>query len=250
MTFCLGIKTKHGLVGLSDTRITSGTETTTSKKVYKVNRSNHSFFIMTSGLRSVRDKAITYFTEVIENQDFEFNKLYEAVNELGAQIKRVAKEDKTYLEEAGLSFNVHSIIGGQLEGDKSPKMYLLYPQGNWIEIRRGTPFVVIGNSGAGNPVLRRSLSYDDGLDYALKCAFLAFDATRISVNDVDYPIDTVVLENDSFHTIETRFQREEVEHIGAFWNSKLKDAIRILPAEVLHRACVNPKLKEIQDHEV
>lgn len=66
MTFCIGIKTKHGILGLSDTRITSGNDTTTSKKVYTVNRRNHSFFIMTSGLRSVRDKAITYFGELIE----------------------------------------------------------------------------------------------------------------------------------------------------------------------------------------
>ena len=94
MTFCLGIKTKNGLIGLSDTRITSGNETTTSKKVFTVNREKHSFFIMTSGLRSVRDKAITYFTEVIEDQDANFTKLYKAVNEFGNQVKIVAKEDK------------------------------------------------------------------------------------------------------------------------------------------------------------
>ncbi|MCL6257595.1 peptidase [Aquiflexum sp. TKW24L] len=236
MTFCLGIKTKNGLVGLSDTRITSGNETTTSKKVYTVNREKHTFFIMTSGLRSVRDKAITYFSEVIEEQDHNFTKLYKAVNELGNQVKKVAKEDKEYLEESGLSFNLFSIVGGQLEEDKVPKMYLLYPQGNWIEIRRGTPFVIIGNTGAGNPVLRRSLSYEENLDYALKCAFLAFDATRISANDVDYPIDTVILENDQYHTIEKRFEQKELEHISAFWNGRLKEAIKELPADILYRA--------------
>lgn len=236
MTFCLGIKTKYGLVGLSDTRITSGNETTTSKKVYTVNREKHSFFIMTSGLRSVRDKAITYFTEVIEDQDESFNKLYKAVNEFGDQIKRVAKEDGEQLEKSGLSFNLYSIIGGQLENDKEPKLYLLYPQGNWIEIRRGTPFVIIGNTGAGNPVLRRSLSYDDSLDYALKCAFLSFDATRISANDVDFPIDTVVLENDRYQIKEQRFERDEMEHISTFWNNRLKEAIRELPTEVMKKA--------------
>lgn len=236
MTFCIGIKTKNGLVGLSDTRITSGTETTTSKKVFTVNREKHSFFIMTSGLRSVRDKAITYFTEVIEDQDHNFNKLYKAVNEFGNQVKRVAKEDKEYLEEAGFSFNLFSIIGGQLEDDRETKLYLLYPQGNWIEIRKGTPFVIIGNSGAGNPVMRRSLIFEDSLDYALKCAFLAFDATRISANDVDYPIDTVVLENEHYHIVEKRFDQKQLEHISAFWNDRLKGAIKELPASVLEEA--------------
>lgn len=236
MTFCLGIKTKNGLVGLSDTRITSGSETTTSKKVFTVNKRKHSFFIMTSGLRSVRDKAITYFSEVIDHQDDSFTKLYQAVNEFGNQVKIVAKEDKTFLEEAGFNFNLFSIIGGQLEDDPEPKLYLLYPQGNWIEIRRGTPFVIIGNTGFGNPVLRRSLQFDDSLEYALKCAFLAFDATRISANDVDFPIDTVVLKNDEYFIKETRFEQKELEHVSAFWNNRLKNAIAELPSEALSSA--------------
>lgn len=236
MTFCLGIKTKDGIVGLSDTRITTGSETTSSKKVYTVNRQKHSFFIMTSGLRSVRDKAITYFSEVIERKDESFTKLYHAVNEFGNQVRVVAKEDREYLEEAGLNFNVFSIIGGQLEEDADPKLYLLYPQGNWIEIRKGTPFVIIGNSGFGNPVLRRSLTYENSLDYALKCAFLAFDATRMSANDVDFPIDTVVLPNNSYKLTEQRFEQKELEHISAFWNERLKSAINDLPAEILKKA--------------
>lgn len=236
MTFCLGIKTKQGIVGLSDTRITSGNETTSSKKVFTVNRNKHSFFIMTSGLRSVRDKAITYFSEVIARQDDSFTKLYQAVNEFGNQVKVVAKEDKVYLEEAGFNFNLFSIIGGQLEDDVEPKLYLLYPQGNWIEIRKGTPFVIIGNTGFGHPVLKRSLSYEDSLEYALKCAFLAFDATRISANDVDFPIDTVVLKNNEYFTQERRFEQKELEHVSAFWNNRLKNAIEELPSEVLNNA--------------
>ena len=236
MTFCIGIKTKHGIVGLTDTRITSGNETTTSKKVYTVNRKNHSFFIMTSGLRSVRDKAITYFGELIEKNDASYDKLYKAVNGFADQVKRVAGEDMASLENSGFTFNLFSIIGGQLEEDKEPKLYLLYPQGNWIEIRTGTPFVIIGNTGFGNPVLRRSLKYDEPLLLALKSAFLAFDATRISANDVDYPIDTVILENDTYNVVENRFEQHELNHLSEFWNDSLKEAIHNLPTEVLEKA--------------
>lgn len=188
---------------------------------------------MTSGLRSVRDKAITYFSEVIALKDDQFSKMYQAVNEFGNQVKIVAKEDKSYLEEAGFQFNLFSIIGGQLQDDPEPKLYLLYPQGNWIEIRKGTPFVIIGNTGFGHPVLKRSLHYEDSLDYALKCAFLAFDATRISANDVDFPIDTVMLKNGEYVTQEVRFEQKQLEHISSFWNSRLKSAIAELPSEVL-----------------
>ncbi|MCC5936251.1 MAG: peptidase [Lunatimonas sp.] len=244
MTFCIGIKTRYGIVGLADTRITSGSDTTTSKKLYTVNRKKHSFFIMTSGLRSVRDKAITYFAELIEKEDASFDKMYKAVNGFADQVKRVAKEDKASLAESGLAFNLYSIIGGQLEEDKEPKLFMLYPEGNWIEIRQGTPFVIIGNTGFGNPVLRRSLKFDEPLDFALKSAFLAFDATRISANDVDYPIDTVILENDSYNIIENRFEQHELNHISEFWNNCLKEAINRLPSEGLKKAFSHAEIED------
>ncbi|MEQ8472190.1 MAG: peptidase [Marinoscillum sp.] len=236
MTFCLGILSKEGIVGLADTRITSGNDTTTAKKIFSVQRDKHSFFIMTSGLRSVRDKAITYFGEVIEAQDEKFTKLYKAVNQFGEQVKRVALEDKRSLYEAGLSFNLFSIVGGQLEEDKEPKLYLLYPQGNWIEIGKGTPYVIIGNTGFGNPILKRSLTYESRLEFGLKSGFLSFDATRISANDVDYPIDTVVLKNNEYKLYEQRFDEKELGHISEFWNARLKDGIDKLPAVALSRA--------------
>jgi putative proteasome-type protease len=81
MTYCLGIKVKEGLVAIADTLITSGTETVYKKKVFIEQKDNFSLFIMTSGLRSVRDKAVVYFREQLEAQ--EFNKLYKAVNAFG-----------------------------------------------------------------------------------------------------------------------------------------------------------------------
>lgn len=236
MTYCLGILSKEGIAGLADTRITSGNDTTIAKKIYTVQREKHAFFIMTSGLRSVRDKAITYFGEVIEAEDNKFNKLYKAVNKFGEQVKRVALEDKRNLEESGMTFNLFAIVGGQLEEDEAPKMYLLYPQGNWIEIGKGTPYVIIGNTGFGNPILKRSLSYESDLEFGLKSGFLSFDATRISANDVDYPIDTVVLRKNEFHLIEHRFDEKELGHISDFWNARLRDGIDKMPAVALSRA--------------
>ena len=106
MTYCLGIKLKSGLVAIADTRITSGTEATSAKKISVHTDEGHSLFLMTSGLRSVRDKAVTYFEEVLEDQNF--NKLYKAVNAFGEQLRRVAVEDKASLEKAGLYFNLFS----------------------------------------------------------------------------------------------------------------------------------------------
>lgn len=246
MTYCLGIKTHEGLVGLADTRITSGSETTTSKKIYTVNKPKHSFFIMTSGLRSIRDKAITYFTEVIEEQDDSFEKLYKAVNKFSEQVKRVSKEDRTNLEESGVSFNLYAIVGGQLQRDSEPKLFMLYPEGNWIEIGENTPFAIIGNTGFGHPILKRSVTYNETLEYALRSGFLSFDATRLSANDVGYPLDTVILEKDTYKILEHRFEEKELEHISEFWNESLRESINSLPGNALDRALYPAEITPIK----
>lgn len=239
MTYCLGIKTRHGLVGLSDTRITSGTETTSSKKVFTINRRKHSFFIMTSGLRSVRDKAVTYFGEFMDTEGENYNRLYKIVGKFGDMVKQVAKEDKESLQENGFSFNLHAIIGGQLGEDDTPKLFLLYPEGNWIEIGQSTPFVIIGNKGAGHPILKRSVTFEENLEYALKSAFLSFDATRISANDVGFPIDTVVMRNDSYFINERRFEENELRDMSERWNSLMRETIQKLPNDSLVKAFQN-----------
>ena len=198
MTFCIGIKVAGGLVGLSDTRVTSGVEYFSAPKTTIIQREHHSMFIMTSGLRSARDKALTYFNEVLESEDIYFTRLYTAVNEFAKQVRRVRKEDLKTLKSGGYTFDLTCIIGGQLEEDKEHKLYMLYPEGNWVEAAEDSPFYIIGESAFGKPILRRVLTYQSSLINALKLSFLAFDSTRVAANDVDYPIDVVYYKKNSF----------------------------------------------------
>lgn len=203
MTFCLAMKVQDGLVGIADTRVTSGKECMTAKKVtIHQNSGRHAAFIMTSGLRSLRDKAVTYFQEVIDQEDQTFNKLYKMVNAFGEQVKRVAQEDKKALEENGLNFNLYALVAGQLEDDKEQMLYMLYPEGNWVEVGEGSPYFIIGNTGHGKPLLDRALKYESSMEFALKVGFLSFNATRVSANDVEYPIDAVICKKDDFHITE------------------------------------------------
>ena len=230
MTYCLGIKVKEGLVAIADTRIVSGSDTTTKKKIHIDQKNNHSIFIMTSGLRSVRDKAIIYFNELLE-EGAEFNKLYKAVNAFGQQVRRVAEEDKEALAKSGFKFNLNTIIGGQLKDDDEHKLFLLYPEGNWVELDQGSPFVIIGNSGHGKPILTRTLTEDSSMELALKTGFLSFDSTRASANDVDFPIDVMLYKKDSFHIVEHRFEKKDLEQVSAQWAEELKSALQKLPEE-------------------
>ncbi len=223
MTYCLGIKVKEGLLAIADTRITSGTDTTVKKKITIQQKDNFSLFIMTSGLRSVRDKALVYFNELLETK--EYNKLYKAVNAFGEQVKRVGKEDRESLEKAGFKFDLNTIIGGQLRDDDEHKLFLLYPEGNWVELGQGAPYVIIGNSGYGKPILNRTLDENSSLKLSLKTGFLSFDSTRVSSNNVDYPIDVVLYRRDTFHMVEQRYEEKDLGYISTQWAEELKAAL-------------------------
>lgn len=231
MTFCLGMKVRDGIVAIADTRITSGAERTTARKVTVVERPGHTMFIMTAGLRSVRDKAVTYFQEAIESGDEGFDRLYQATNAFAQQLRRVAAEDKEALEASGLSFDLSALVGGQFERDSEPTLYLLYPQGNWVEVARGTPYFVIGESGYGKPLLDRALTYETGLRDALKIGYLAFDATRTSATDVDFPIDTVLYRSDTYEIREHRYTAEDLQHVSDWWQVRVRLAIDECPSD-------------------
>ncbi|WP_020566998.1 hypothetical protein [Neolewinella persica] len=229
MTYCLGIKVKKGLVAIADTRITSGSETTSAKKISIHKQGDNNIFLMTSGLRSVRDKAVTYFEEVLEEQGQHFDKMYKAVNAFGEQLRRVAKEDKESLAESGIPFNLFTIVGGKLEKDRDHMLFLLYPEGNWIEIGEATPFTIIGNSGYGKPILNRALNYESSLNFAIKTGFLSFDSTRVSANDVGYPIDMVIYHKDTGFMHEARFEESDTGYFAQLWGEKLKESIKAIP---------------------
>ena len=79
------------------------------------------------------------------------------------------------------------------------------------------------------------LDYDSSMKYALKAAFLSFSSTRVSANDVDYPIDVVYYEKDSFEIVEKRFDREELQSVSDIWQKELIDAVDNLPDQWLEK---------------
>ena len=236
MTFCVGMNVQDGLVGIADTRVTSGTECITARKVAVYQQDHRAMFVMTSGLRSLRDKALTYFEEILSEAEQPFDRVFKAVNALAAQVRRVAHEDKEALDESGLSFNIHALVGGQFDRDSEHKLYLLYPQGNWVEIGHGTPYHIIGASGYGKPVLDRTLKYQDPMRFAFKVGCLAFDSTRISAADVDFPIDVVLYLRDTFQVIEHRYQKEDLLELSNWWQERLRQSVNELPSAWIEEA--------------
>jgi putative proteasome-type protease len=239
MTFCLGMSVQEGIVGIADSRLTSGTEIVSAKKITLYQQGQGTLFVMTSGLRSVRDKTLTYFEEALGVRKEPFDRLFKAVNALSDQIRQVSREDKESLVDSGLSFDFYALVGGQLAQDRDHLLYLVYPQGNWIEVGKETPYQIIGSPAYGKPVLDRTLKYRDSLRFALKVGCLAFDSTRISAADVDFPIDVVIYEKGSYRITEHRYSKQDLAPISDWWQERLRNSVRELPAEWIDSVFMN-----------
>jgi putative proteasome-type protease len=190
-------------------------------------------FLMTSGLRSVRDKAMAYFEEAMATNDEPMDRLFKVANAFAHQIRRVDAEDRKALEQSGLNFNIFCLLGGRMANDDEHKLYLIYPQANWVEIGQGTPYHIIGSAGYGKPVLDRTLKYEDSIQFALKVGCLAFDSTRISAADVDFPIDVVLYFGDTGELVEHRFEKEDLLEISVGWQERLRASVSNLPSNWL-----------------
>jgi len=94
MTFCLGIKVESGLIGLADTRLTSGTARVTARKVTIHQHGRHSIFLMTSGLRSARDKAGELDIVAVDGRTIVFVEVKTRTSDVAGRPIEAVDEDK------------------------------------------------------------------------------------------------------------------------------------------------------------
>src|SRR6266567_385969 len=222
MTFCLGITVDQGLVGIADTRVVAGNECLVAKKTASYQGPGFAFFVMHSGLRSLRDKILLFFEEAFARETAVRDRLFKVVNLYAQQVRRASEEDHDALKRSDLTFNSYALIGGQMAEDSTHRLFLIYPEGNWVEIGADTPYQIIGASGFGKPILERSLNRSDSMLYAFKVGLLAFDATCLCAADVDYPMDVLLYSRGSFEIVEQRYEREEVRAISEWWQERMR----------------------------
>ncbi len=236
MTFCLGITVDQGLVGIADTRVVAGNECLTARKTATYQGPGFAFFIMHSGIRSARDKILLYFEDAFARDTTSRDRLFKVVNLYARQVRRVSEEDGEALRIADLKYNPYSIIGGQMSGDSSHRLYLVYPEGNWVEVGPDTPYQIIGASGYGKPILERSLTPHDSMLYAFKVGILAFDATRLCAADVDFPMDVLLYSRNSFEIVQQRYDRDDLREITLWWQERMRESVQDLPSEWIEAA--------------
>jgi putative proteasome-type protease len=229
MTYCLAIKVNEGLVCLADGRVTSGTQVSNARKVSLVGSGPDSFCIMTSGLRSVRDKTLAYLERAMRGKVQGFNSLLDAATAYARCLRQVAEEDRTALAGSGLEFNLHSLMAGQLKDDPEPNIYLVYPEGNWIAVDTRTPYLSIGATTYGKPILDRTLRPETALTRALKVAYLSFDSTRVSSADVGFPIDMLTYGSEERRWREIHYDYDQLLRERQWWNEHLVELVDTMP---------------------
>jgi putative proteasome-type protease len=231
VTFCIGIRVNDGLVALSDTRVLRGNETSTKSKLSMLGDGVGESVLMTSGLRSIRDKVVARLEDDLRGAATAHRRLHELATAYGQVLRDVRTEDEEALQAGGLSFNSHAILAGQFADDQEHVLMHVYPEGNWVEATDDAPYVIIGRTTSGKPILDRLLTIDTPLDRALALAYVAFDATRASASDVDFPVDVAVLGRDRDRFVGGRYTSDDLGNVHDAWFDGLRAALDALPTD-------------------
>lgn len=237
MTCCLGIVVRQGLVMASDSRTNAGfDQVNVCRKMHTfVTPGERVLVVLTSGSVSLTQSVITLL-----RRDFDQGKglaqapsLYDAARVLGDQMRRVSDLDRAALEKDDFSFNINLLLGGQV-GRETPNLYLLYPQGNPLAATEDSPYLQIGESKYGRPILDRGVRYHrTSLEEAAKYALISMDSTMRSNVTVGPPIDLLLYRaGDLRITHHRRFQAKDpdLREIHQNWEHALRRAVMELPA--------------------
>jgi putative proteasome-type protease len=192
------------------------------------------FVLLSSGSLSCTQSIITQL-----RRDFDMGKglaqapsLYEAARIIGEEVRRVSDLDRAALERDEFKFNVNLILGGQVRGE-SPGLFIIYPQGNPLQASEDSPYLQIGETKYGRPILDRGIRFDKTtLEEAAKYALLSLDSTMRSNVTVGPPIDLLAYEVGELEiTRRRRFPAGDPDlvKIGVRWEQALRQAVARLP---------------------
>ena len=120
--------------GIADTRVTTGVELHGKRQIFST--STWPPFDVSHDLRialefETRPSPISM--KPVSESDRVSTNCSRRSTCFAAQIRRVADEDKNALYwMRGLIFNLHALVGGQLENELTYQLCLIFPQGNWV----------------------------------------------------------------------------------------------------------------------
>lgn len=158
--------------------------------------------------------------------------MYHAAMLLGETVREVIHRDSQAQQSgSNTNFGCNLLLGGQIAGE-APRLFHIYPEGNFIEATDDTPYFQIGESKYGKPIIDRVLSMDTPLEQAMCCALISIDSTLRSNLSVGLPLDVMIYRANSFDTGEQQRITENNPYfiqIRKAWSEGLLNTFRQLP---------------------
>lgn len=239
MTYCLAIALEEGLVFCSDSRTNAGPDrVSTYSKMHRFSVPyDRSLVVLTAGNLATCQKVIARVQRDLE-EEAEFN-IFNAryVSDIADYIGELSlEEQRRYTKKGGpgAGFNASAtfILGGQVKGH-APELYMIYPEGNHITPSDLYPYLQIGETKYGKPILDRIIRPDTPMETAMRCALVSMDSTMRSNATVGPPLECLFYRRDSLMPQE-RYCLLEEDHpyfadLRKAWDDNIRAAFDNLP---------------------
>ncbi len=238
MTYCVGLKIDRGLVFMSDTRTNAGIDNiSTFRKMHVWSTPGERVIVLlsagnlatTQAVVSILDERAKAPVERVATL-LETPSMFQTARVVGQVVREVIETTASAGQRAD-AFNASFILGGQIKGTE-PRLFMIYPEGNFIEAGGDTPFFQIGETKYGKPIIVRA--YDPQMSFAetAKLLMVSFDSTLKSNLSVGLPLDMLFYEKDTLDvTFQKRIAADDAYYrtISEGWSSALRKAFEDLP---------------------
>lgn len=238
MTYCLAIKVNDGLVFASDSRTNAGVDyvsTFSKMHVFSV-AEDRVFVLLTSGNLATTQAVVNTIQRDLETGESPTNLgtvkyLFEAAHYVGEVSQRVQRDHGDVVQKDTVSLDASFILGGQIRG-REHKIYMIYPQGNYITASEETPYLQIGETKYGKPILDRIIKPETTMEDAARCALVSIDSTMRANISVGPPVELAIYSKDSLHIREHLSLEYDTPLFRALqkrWNEGLRRTFDRLP---------------------
>ena len=235
MTYCVGLLLNQGIVCLSDTRTNAGLDNiSVYRKMFTFEvPGERVILIMTAGSLSVTQTTIARLDEAASDLEATSQTsillaptILQVAEIIGRALNETSREVAERMGANATSAQASMIVAGQRQGGDM-RMFLIYPEGNFIEATADTPYLQIGEHKYGKPILDRVVSPKTTIADAKKAVLLSMDSTLRSNLSVGMPLDLAVIEKDACRvTYSRRIEDQDpgFRAMSAAWSKALRDA--------------------------
>ena len=237
MTYCIAMVLDEGLVFASDSRTNAGVDhVSTFCKMTVIETPGEGVIVMlNSGNLATTQQVVSRVKQHASDVNQRLTQhasMFTVAELVGRELRNtILTTQNEAPEQSDVDFSANFLVGGQLKGE-APRLFMVYPQGNFIESTADTPFFQIGESKYGKPILDRVIQPGVSMSQAIKCALVSFDSTIKSNLSVGLPIDVSMVKTDGLCI--TKRHRIEVDDayfrdLRSSWSQGLRQVFSQLP---------------------